>query len=128
MSQWQPVKVTITMGDDLGQFEGFTLGDRWNGWAMPSFTKEQGLRIAEWTDALAERYPDGSVERVLWDEGQEAFVMEDPTYPHAAGEPIPEEDLVAGFWCTEVGQQLFGIGAYKWTWEDVTSPAAATRV
>lgn len=43
-------------------FSAYSNGRRWNGWAMPYFTRESGLRVCEIVDNL--RY----------DESQDAFV------------------------------------------------------
>lgn len=123
MSEWKKVRVTIHMGDSavdaIGVFDAFTKGDSWNGWITPYFTEEQGKRVVAWTRATKERYPELEVETVSWDEDRQAFIMKDPQYPHPPGEPIPAEDLVDGFRVEELGLVLFGIGAYKWTWQEV---------
>lgn len=128
MLNWKSIQVAIMMGDDLDAstvFRGYTDGEQWNGWATPAFTREEGQRIATWTNALAERLPEDTVERVWWDEERQAFIMEDPSYPHVRGEPIPDEDIVSGFRCVEVDQRLFRIGTYKWTWEEVADSQVA---
>lgn len=123
MARWHPVKVTIGLGDDEDPvFDAYTQGDSWNGWAIPFFTAEEGQRIAAWTHALAEQSPEG-IETATWDEARRVFVLEDPQYPHATGEPIPDEDIVDGVTVEDLGLTLYGIGAYKWAWETVATPS-----
>jgi hypothetical protein len=124
MSGWKPVRVTISMGDSeidaMGVVDAYTRGDRWNGWVTPYFDEPQAHRVAAWTRALREKFPDLEVETVAWDDDLKAFVLEDPQYPHATGEPIPGEDIVAGIRGEEPAPVLYGIGSYKWAWEEVS--------
>lgn len=129
MSEWQSIRVTIRMGDpvldDFGLFEAYTTGDDWNGWVTPYFTEAQGKRIARWTRMLKEKIPDGEVESVYWDETRGMFILESPEDPHEPDEPIPAEDLVEGIWVDELNDLLYGIGAYRWTWELAEVPVVA---
>src|SRR4051794_22172435 len=122
MREWQPVRVMIHQGDTeidaMGVFDAYTLGDRWNGFITPYFTKEEGHRVAAWAEAMLSTYPPDAVETVRWDDALSAFVLESPDYPHQAGEPIPDEDLVPAVSAGEVGVDLYPIGAYRWTWDE----------
>jgi hypothetical protein len=122
MQAWQPIRVTISQGDDdidaLGVFDALTLGDSWNGWATPYFTKEEGQRIVAWVDAMLRRFPPDSIEAVRWDDAYATFVVESPDDPHEPGKPIPVEDVVESV-AGEYGLNLYAIGTYRWTWEVV---------
>lgn len=83
--------------------KGYTDGSRWNGWACPHFSKEEGLRLAEASPAL--RY----------DEARDAFV----------DRPIVDEDDIEEVFSSETitvaGQPLkvYAIGAGSWCWDEV---------
>lgn len=75
-------------------------GQRWNGWAIPGFTRETAQEIADYLNALRD---EGDV-RCTWS-GDELFVTEhagdaEGGYTERAG---PDDGL---YW----------IGAYAWCW------------
>lgn len=121
MTRWHQVKVMIDLGDEEDAvFDAYTRGDSWNGWTIPFFTAEEGKRIMGWMHELAKQSPE-EIETVTWDEERQAFMLDDPQYPHMIDKPIPEEDVVNGVLIEELGLTLYGIGAYKWTWETVAT-------
>jgi hypothetical protein len=92
MSEWKSITVMIETGDPevdaIGVFDDFTHDDWWNGFVTPCFTEEQGKRVVVWTEALVRAYGPDGVETVTWDPGRRGFVTNDPSYPHARGEPV----------------------------------------
>ena len=114
-------RVTIPLDDPeldrIGVFNAYTTGDNWNGFVVPYFTESEGKRIGAWSRLLREKTSRGEDETVEWDEERRAFIMKDPHYPHEAGAPIPSEDIIEGRWNEDAGEMVYGIGAYKWTWE-----------
>jgi hypothetical protein len=46
-------KSLFTLSDDTEQFEAYTNGSSWNGWACPHFTREQ---ISAWLDSTPYDY------------------------------------------------------------------------
>jgi hypothetical protein len=82
-------------------FEGYTAGERWNGWAQPEFTKEEGLRLVE---ALCDT--------LRYDEAMDAFVESDEAYEEPTSY-FGQEFIVDGELVT-----LYAIGAGCWTWSE----------
>ncbi|MEX1046445.1 MAG: hypothetical protein WD757_03065 [Actinomycetota bacterium] len=81
---------------------------RWNGWAIPYFTREVGDQIVRDQDELRSSSVVESVARVHFDEIRDAFVT---TYPDHPG----ESDIGAGF--DEGDLHLYEVGQ-GWTWVD----------
>jgi hypothetical protein len=92
--------------DNIHVFEGYTKGDKWNGWDTPYFTKDVALKVLEWLkqrldyhkseydsklDAMITAYESDDVE--VW-EGMDIVVN---------GETI----------------HVYPIGAYSWIWETI---------
>jgi hypothetical protein len=96
-------------------FEGFhDPAQRWNGWACPLFSKDEGLRVAELSARLAAEDPEAAGEVVAWDEDRSLFTVSDPARP---GEPAAEVGpVVLG------GQVLYPIGSRAWTWSEQGLP------
>lgn len=93
-------------------FEGYTIGETWNGWAVPAFPLSEAHRIAT---AYAAQAPllEGACE-AEYDEQDDSFRFYDPVsgeWDEWAGE---ERD----------GQKLYPIGARYWTWEEIGVPAS----
>ena len=101
--------------DAAGIFNAFTDGSTWNGWLVPYFTADEGRRVAAWTGLAARNSSEPDVQdTVRWDPEGKVFVPESHAFP---GEP--EREVVEGVHVPAVGQTLYGIGGYRWTWEIV---------
>ena len=79
-------------------------GMRWNGWACPMFTREQGecLQFEEWTGAS-----------IRYDADQDAFVVSNAVEPG--------EDEVFPATVREIDGEpvtLYPIGTMSWCWDD----------
>lgn len=81
-----------------GIFEGYTLDENWNGWAVPYFTYEQALLVlAACQQADQHGLYDSTNDRFVF-----AFKDEDENYE--------AEDIN--------GMKVYPIGARNWIWED----------
>ena len=86
---------------------GYTRGDDWNGWATPFFEIDEALAIME---EFNKQNPD---DQILYSEANDTFMRKvaDDEIDLWRGKNYQTEDGV---------KHLYGIGAYSWTWEDVT--------
>lgn len=85
-------------------FEGYSFYERWNGWAVPYFTKEVA-------DKLAIKLTNQG-EHTVYDEERDAYIvtfdeLEEP-------EVFPAEDID--------GMKLYSIGGCSWCWDIVEPP------
>jgi len=92
-------------------FEGFTMGDRWNGWACPFFTKEEGHQLVRaWNAAGCQADYDP-----LSDLFRFALLDE-------IGNPTPnlgDEEAAERFGPVMIdGMTLYPIGAGAWIWDE----------
>lgn len=78
------------------QFEGFTDGGNWNGWATPYFSFEQAQRIVEAHNSGNARYDEENDQFVFNIDDEEEF------YPAVL----------------EDGRKLYSIGNGSWIWEE----------
>lgn len=91
--------------------EGYTLGDKWNGWAMPLFGKESAMRIAE-------QFGD-----MTYDEERDVFILNTQEYyPDEPNEEFAGQDIMVNGETVRV----YPIGAGFWTWDD-HGPNAAQK-
>jgi hypothetical protein len=88
-----------------GVFEGYTFGQRWNGWQVPYFTKEVGLKIME---AMAE--DEGNHPK--YDEERDMFVVSND-YDDAT-EEFPAMEFAGD---GEI-HKLYPIGSGSWVWDE----------
>jgi len=91
-------------------------GTRWNGWAKPSFTYEQALKVMEWINQYPTLDPSAPVQPPLfyYDKDKDAFVCgseDDPNYYECyEGSEI---ELASG------GKiKTYPIGAGTWIWDE----------
>lgn len=117
MAKWQRIRATVVMDDPetdcAGVFEAFTDGRTWNGWLVPCFSFEEGKKISEWTKLAAASSVDPDVQdMVRWDAETHAFILESRAYPDE-----PERNVIDGQYVEELGQILYDIGGFRWTWE-----------
>jgi hypothetical protein len=78
---------------------------RWNGWAVPRFTKEIAEKIVAEIQADADEYPDNDV--LSW-EGDRIKIVS-PVY--SAEDPAYEPEYV-----DPDADGMYGVGAMSWTW------------
>lgn len=94
-----------------GPYEGWTSGERWNGWACPYFSREVGLKIA------ADYTSSGPCFLAEYDAEEDCFRFYDPDH----------EEWEA-FGAMEVGtRQVYPIGTHFWTWIKVEEPALSRQ-
>jgi hypothetical protein len=89
--------------DEGTLLEGFSNGMRWNGWAMPYFSRETGLRLCTMLPSLR------------FDAGRNAFVSFCEDYPEGEQEEVFEACAVD---VDGVALELYPVGAGSWTWDD----------
>ena len=88
-------------GLDDNEFEGWTDGEHWNGWAKPLFEQQVATRLAELL-----------VDQLRYDPSEDAFI----------GSPGGEEEVwAAKFIALPDGgrTKAYAIGAGSWTWDIV---------
>lgn len=100
---YTPIRVAFDWMEENVSFDALSNGDRWNGWAMPYFTKEVGLELCKVMDGLT------------YDERQDAFKHEND--PEEAEEP--DHFGAAKIIVDGKEQTLYGIGAGYWSWDKV---------
>lgn len=94
------------MLEELGSVRAAMIEDRrWNGWAMPWFTREEAARIAAASNALVAEWGTDAASAFAWDgdrliesrEGEESWEV--PTVERS-------------------GVTLYGVGAGSWCWSN----------
>lgn len=94
-------KAVFTIGEYPKAYIGYTSGRLWNGWATPHFEIDEAKRVAEGFNECAEN-------PIFYNEQSKKFYTFD-------GEIWKAETVQ-----TEEGiKDLYGIGAYSWTWDEV---------
>ncbi|WP_341744774.1 hypothetical protein [Azonexus hydrophilus] len=86
--------------DDL-MFDCFSNGQRWNGWGMPYFTLENGLRLAalKASDLVYDAEGDRFVFRVDDSDPESDEVYPATMITTASGETVKAYPIGAGSWC-----------------------------
>lgn len=88
-----------TLGDKV--FEGYTQGEKWNGWACPYFTYEQAERVVQAHCEIGLK--------AWYDAASDAFSFE-----------ISASDEIDSFLGEDIeGKKLYPVGANCWIWEYV---------
>ena len=102
-------------------FEGFTFGERWNGWACPYFTKEQGLKLIDAQNELVNYCVKSGVPffTLKFDEEKDAFII--GYFDSIDDEDAQFEDYEA---VVREGVKLYAIGAYSWCWYELKTEGA----
>lgn len=98
---WHAVEVEAEWLPEGQRFAAFSNGQRWNGWAVPYFELETGMRLCS------------LVPNLVYDKERDAFVWHDPDGP---------EDEQAVFEAASIDvegtvHKVYGIGAMYWTWD-----------
>lgn len=90
----------------IGQsFDGYSLGEVWNGFACPYFTFEQAQRVAD----VSRRFGFGA----WYDEDLDQFVF-------AGEDESSDPNECESFPSTMIdGAKFYPIGAFTWIWEEI---------
>ena len=112
----QRIRVTFDEGDPI--FDAWTYGYHWNGFATPIFNRENADRIAAMNAAILAENPDNQeiVDRITYEPEHDRYRTENPAWD------LSEPEYVKGHYAPEAGENLYAIGTYGWTWEEVTEP------
>lgn len=104
-------KLFIYEGTSL-TFEGYTNGEKWNGFDCPLFELDESLKIMEDFNDLNEELELDI--KLVYNSEQDYFVEEDENYDE--DEPIIYEPLLIK--TSEGTKKVYPIGAGYWTWEE----------
>lgn len=88
---------TVSLGEELGPYRVFLPNQRWNGWGIPYFGKEEADRYLSDLRAL------GGMTIAEYDEKRDLYRFQE------IGEDAPEE-------FERLPNGLFCLGGWKWTW------------
>ena len=102
-------KRRFTIEDWFGPFEGWTAGQRWNGWECPSFEFDTAMRMVDaWNNAAfsEEAY------QARYDEERDAFCFRDGG--------LEDWDCFGAQTIEIEGKtiKVYPIGAFCWIWSD----------
>ena len=110
-----PLKKAKFTIDGFPSFEGYDLGQLWNGWSCPAFDKETAQEIA---DTVNELMPE-EVE-IIFDEENDRFIEIEHQYDDDVSEEEPDANKIfseGADHMTEDGEKhLYALGAWSWTW------------
>lgn len=91
-------------------YEGYTMGEHWNGWECPRFTKEIAMQIAsDYTESGREF---GQIAH--YDKAADAFYFENPDQ-YDEPEEYQGHDIV----CNGEKFHVYAVGAWCWIWDEV---------
>ena len=115
----QPATFTLdAYGNGEIYFHGFTAGQRWNGFACPSFLLEDALRLAAINNVspyCGQIKYDPAVDAFIFDEqgdgGDEALQLEPVVFPAIA----------------HGDHKVYGIGAFGWCWYEAEANDESAR-
>ena len=93
--------------DDLFEVEGYSIGQTWNGWAVPYFTKSQVEKVKE---ALTKS---GLTPWVRWKTEEDGTIVVQSTSPYD-DEP---DDIWSPQTIDGVDEPVWCIGGFAWVWE-----------
>ena len=105
--------------DDSPSFAGWTTGATWNGFATPAFEKSEADKVAKFIRSQG----DHESIRYIEDEQGDRYVFIN-SIDIMDGTLEDRTEVFEGF-DAKNGKHLFGIGAFAWTWWEVT-PADLT--
>lgn len=97
-------------------FEGFTFGDRWNGFATPLFTKDVAERVMQWI------YGNPGSKNLGYDAEQDAFVgLLEGNYSDIDNPTEDEIDVWLGEDIVVEGRtiRVYAIGSWCWVWDEM---------
>ena len=126
---FKKAKFYICADSNESIFEGYTEGDRWNGWACPYFTKEVGMEILE--KNFNSEYYYG-----FYNEEHDAFIFNMEDDVKYTIEDLKEDFDLCKELCEKYGYvdifegqdimyngnpiHVYPIGAYGWIWDEDT--------
>ena len=102
-------KGRFTIEDWFGLFEGWTAGQRWNGWECPYFEFDTAIRMVDaWNNAAFS----GEAYQARYDEERDAFCFRDGG--------LEEWDCFGAQTIEIEGKtiKVYPIGAFCWIWSD----------
>ena len=105
---YQPARFALDASDQ--EFDGYDCRQKWNGWAVPYFTKEQADIVCERTNEIGQY-------QMFYDPQRDAYVMP------WGGDGKPEDHEV--FEATTIkdakGEKIkvYSIGGFAWCWDRV---------
>lgn len=102
-------KCVFTIGDYENAYVGYTDGSKWNGWATPYFTYLTALEV------MYDYNEDAGKEIMKYDPIYDQFYILDKESGELEvwkGKQYVTEEVIV---C------LYGIGAYSWVWDEITS-------
>lgn len=112
----EPVAVSLFIHDEPPVYAS-ALGERWNGFENPYFTREQGEMLAAQTERWVEMFGPEDADRVAWSPLHDAFMLQRLGVGYEQWE-LESIEFIDG---VDVGGvQLFPIGGWLWTWQLVT--------
>ena len=91
------------------EFDGYTNGELWNGWACPYFTRAQAMKIVAAHNTLG----DG---QARYDESADSFVFSFNDGEADTQDAFPVVNIE--------GRALYPIGAFCWIWEESATTGA----
>lgn len=84
----------FTLSDDLKEFEGYTDGSLWNGWANVCFTKEQVIEFMKTTPYDYCFYGEGQNLIIYWDDENEVI--------ESSPLPTDDGDILEGYFLDSI--------------------------
>lgn len=92
-------QATFTI-DDENFFEGsYDPSDLWNGFAVPRFDWENAVKIADWLNQQAKKFPEDSTKALIRPEAMQIHIIEGENVDVFDG---PTYAIGAGAWCWTV--------------------------
>ncbi len=105
-------KKLFTCGPESTTYEGYTSGEKWNGFDCPLFELEESLKIMKDFNDLNEELELNI--KLVYDPDQDHFTEEDENYDE--DEYVVYEPLLIN--TPDGTKKLYPIGTGYWTWEE----------
>lgn len=106
-------KSRFSIEDWFGPFEGWTAGQRWNGWECPFFEFETAIRMVDAWNKVAF---DNEEYQARYDDERDEFCFSDgglEEWDCFGAQTIEAEDRAI---------KVYPIGAFSWIWSDTEVP------
>lgn len=115
--KWYKAKFSMT--SLLDEHPGWTLGDRWNGWATPHFEFETVKKILDDMVAMTKAENAEWIDGYTYDPDEDAFVIRETANPE---QPFVVKGQSVGVGPAAGGAprqlKLYPLGAWAWTWTE----------